>query len=200
MAFRATTIWMVVQLGLAMMPRGRSLASAALTSGTTRGTSASMRKALELSIITASANSFDVPAPAEVKAMSTPLKSSLCCKSLTSICLPRKVYLVPALRLEPNKTNSSNGKFLSSSTRRNSCPTAPLAPTIATFISFSSRRKFTTFCDYNHRSRFYFLIKTYLACRDFWRRLAESIAFVLGKRCFCLRKASLSIKEKRAFS
>jgi hypothetical protein len=26
------------------------------------------------------------------------------------------------------------GKFLSSSTRRNSCPTAPLAPTIATFI------------------------------------------------------------------
>ena len=33
----------------------------------------------------------DVPAPAEVKAMSTPLKSSLCCKSFTSICLPRKV-------------------------------------------------------------------------------------------------------------
>ena len=74
--------------------------------------------------------------PAEVKAMSTPLKSSLCCKSFTSICLPRKVYVVPALRLEPNKTNSSIGKFLSSSTRRNSCPTAPLTPTIATFIFF----------------------------------------------------------------
>ena len=140
MAFSATTIGIVVQLGLAMMPRGRSLASAAFTSGTTKGTLSSIRKALELSIITApylvmvSANSLEVPAPAEVKAISTPLKSSLCCKSFTSICLPRKVYLVPALRLEPNNTNSSNGKFLSSSTRRNSCPTAPLAPTIATFI------------------------------------------------------------------
>ena len=140
MAFSATTIWIVVQLGLAIIPRGRSLESTAFTSGTTKGTSVSIRKALELSIITApylvmvSANSLEVPAPAEVKAISTPLKSSLCCKSLTSICLPRKVYLVPALRLEPNNTNSSNGKFLSSSTRRNSCPTAPLAPTIATFI------------------------------------------------------------------
>ncbi len=53
------------------------------------GTSASMRKALELSIITVpcrvivSANSFDVPAPADVRAKSIPLKSSLCCSSLT---------------------------------------------------------------------------------------------------------------------
>ena len=39
MAFNATTIWIVVQLGLAMIPRGRSLASAAFTSGTTKGTS-----------------------------------------------------------------------------------------------------------------------------------------------------------------
>ena len=142
MAFSATTICIVVQLGLAMMPRGRSFASAAFTSGTTKGMSLSIRKALELSIITApclvmvSAYSLEVPAPAEVKAISTPLKSSLCCKSFTSICLPRNVYFVPALRLEPNNTNSSNGKFLSSSTRRNSCPTAPLAPTIATFIFF----------------------------------------------------------------
>ena len=143
MAFSATTICMVVQLGLAMMPRGRIFASAGLTSGTTRGTSSSMRKALELSIITAPylvmspAYSFDVPAPAEVKAMSTPRKSSLCWRSFTSMSLPRKVYFRPALRLEPNNTNSSNGKFLSSSPHgRNSCPTAPLAPTIATFIFF----------------------------------------------------------------
>ena len=79
-----TTIMMVVQFGLAMIPRGRFRASAALHSGTTRGTSSSMRKALELSIITApyfvivSANSLDVPAPALVKAISTSLKSSLC--------------------------------------------------------------------------------------------------------------------------
>ena len=134
---------MVVQLGLAMIPRGRLRASSALHSGTTKGTSSSIRKALELSIITApylvmsSANSLDVPAPAEVKAMSTSLKSSPCCRSFTSYSLPRNVYFVPALRCEPNSTRSSIGKFLSASTRRNSCPTAPLAPTIATFISFS---------------------------------------------------------------
>lgn len=82
MACKATTIIIVVQLGLAMMPRGRLSASAALHSGTTRGTSASMRKALLLSIITApkrvmsSAYSLDTLAPAEVNTMSTPLKSS----------------------------------------------------------------------------------------------------------------------------
>ena len=131
---------MVVQLGLAMMPRGRLRASAALHSGTTRGTSSSMRKALELSIITApyfvmsAANSFAVPAPAEVKAMSTSLKSSLCCSSFTVYSLPRKVYWVPALRLEPNSRRLSMGKSRPSRTRRNSWPTAPLAPTIAMFI------------------------------------------------------------------
>ena len=121
-----TTIIMVVQLGLAMMPRGRFKASSALHSGTTKGTSSSIRKALELSIITApylvmvSANSFEVPAPAEVKAMSTSLKSSLCWSSFTVSSLPRKVYLVPALRSEPNNTNSSMGKFLSSRSLKNS--------------------------------------------------------------------------------
>ena len=140
MGCNTTTIIIVVQLGLAMMPRGRTNASSALHSGTTRGTSSSMRKADELSIITApylvmvSANSLEVPAPALVKAMSTPLKSSLCCRSFTSTSLPRKVYLVPALRWLPNSRSSSMGKLRSSSTRRNSCPTAPLAPTIATLI------------------------------------------------------------------
>ena len=139
--FSTTTIIIVVQLGFAMMLRGRLRASAAFTSGTTRGTSSHMRKALELSIITApyfvivSANSSDVPPPADVKAMSTSLKSSLCCRSFTSYSLPLKLYFVPAERLEPNSTRSSNGKFLSAMMRRNSCPTAPLAPTIATFIS-----------------------------------------------------------------
>ena len=96
-AFSATTIWIVVQLGLAMMRRGAFFASSGLTSGTTRGTSASMRKALELSIITVpcrvivSANSFDVPAPADVRAKSIPLKSSLCCSSLTVSSFPRNL-------------------------------------------------------------------------------------------------------------
>ncbi len=137
-----TTIIIVVQLGLAIMPRGRLSASSALHSGTTRGTSSSMRKAELLSIITApylvmvSANSFDVPAPAEVNAMSTSLKSSLCCSSFTSISLPRNMYFLPAERSLPNNTNSSIGKLRWSSILRNSCPTAPLAPTIATFIIF----------------------------------------------------------------
>ena len=126
MALSATTIMMVVQLGLAMMLRGVCLASAALTSGTTRGTSASMRNALELSIMIApyfvmvSAYSFDTPAPADAKAMSIPLKSSLCLNSLTVNSLPLKVYLRPALRDEPNNTNSSIGKLCSSKTLRNS--------------------------------------------------------------------------------
>ena len=140
MGFNTTTIMIVVQLGLAMMRRGQSNASAAFTSGTTKGTSSHIRNALELSIITApyfvivSANSSEVLPPAEVKAMSTSLKSSLCCSSFTSYSFPLKVYLRPALRVEPNKTKSSIGKFLSARMRKNSCPTAPLAPTIATFI------------------------------------------------------------------
>ena len=141
MGFNTTTIMIVVQLGLAMMRRGQFSASSAFTSGTTKGTSSHMRNALELSIITAPcfvmvpANSSEVPAPADVKAMSTSLKSSLCCSCFTSYSFPLKVYLRPALRVEPNRTKSSNGKFLSARMHRSSCPTAPLAPTIATFIS-----------------------------------------------------------------
>ena len=48
--------------------------------------------------------------------------------------LPLKVYSFPVLRADPKITSSSSGKFRSSNTRRNSCPTAPLTPTIATFI------------------------------------------------------------------
>ncbi len=50
----ATTIWIVEQLGLAMIPRCFMM-SCGLTSGTTSGTSGSMRKALELSTTTAPA-------------------------------------------------------------------------------------------------------------------------------------------------
>ena len=46
-----TTIWMVEQLGLAMMPLCQSTSSG-LTSGTTSGTSGSMRQAEELSTTT----------------------------------------------------------------------------------------------------------------------------------------------------
>jgi len=46
---------MVEQLGLATMPFGIFCRASALTSGTTRGTSGSMRQALELSTTTAPA-------------------------------------------------------------------------------------------------------------------------------------------------
>ena len=43
-----------------------------------------------------SANSADVLPPALTKAMSIPLKSSLCCRSFTSYSLPLNVYFLPA--------------------------------------------------------------------------------------------------------
>ena len=50
----ATTIWMVEQFGFAITPLCQAT-SPGFTSGTTNGTSSSMRNALELSIITAPA-------------------------------------------------------------------------------------------------------------------------------------------------
>src|SRR5437764_7505840 len=77
----ATARTAAVQLGLAISPSWRAR-SRAFTSGTTRGTLGSMRKAEELSITTApatraaGANSRLRPAPALKKAMSTPRKES----------------------------------------------------------------------------------------------------------------------------
>src|SRR5207302_2189921 len=51
----ATTIWMVEQFGLATIPFGIRARASAFTSGTTRGTSGSMRQALELSMTMAPA-------------------------------------------------------------------------------------------------------------------------------------------------
>src|SRR4051794_18365990 len=68
--FNATTIWMVEQLGLAMI-LSFAVSTSALISGTTSGFDGSMRHAEELSmtVIPASANlgahSVDVPPPAE---------------------------------------------------------------------------------------------------------------------------------------
>ena len=51
--FSATTIWMVEQFGLAMMPRlAKRFSACGFTSGTTSGTSGSMRNWLVLSITT----------------------------------------------------------------------------------------------------------------------------------------------------
>src|SRR5256885_11942012 len=52
---RGTAIWMVEQFGLATIPFGMRRSAWALTSGTTSGTSGSMRQALELSMTMAPA-------------------------------------------------------------------------------------------------------------------------------------------------
>src|SRR3972149_121966 len=79
--FKATTMPMVEQFGLAIMPLCAAMACG-FTSGTTRGTFGSMRNGLELSITTApdaaaaGADSRPGAAPAENSGISTPLKES----------------------------------------------------------------------------------------------------------------------------
>ncbi len=80
--FNATTIWMVEQLGLAMMLRLRKFFRAsAFTSGTTSGISGSMRKKEVLSITTQPAAAArgakvaETVLPGEKRAMSVPAKS-----------------------------------------------------------------------------------------------------------------------------
>ncbi|MFT3772112.1 MAG: hypothetical protein QM820_42445 [Minicystis sp.] len=133
----ATTIWMVEQLGLAMMPLGRCSAASMFTSGTTSGTSGSMRQALELSITTApraaaaGPSSREADAPALKRAMSMPLKASGSARC-TSISPPRKGSFCPADRAEASATTRFAGKCLASSVRSISRPTTPVAPTTAT--------------------------------------------------------------------
>ena len=96
---------MVVQLGFAMMPFGRSSAASGFTSETTSGTSGSLRHAEELSTTTApeaanfGANSRDVVAPAENSAMSMPEKSAVATSSTTTSA-PCQGSVVPAERAE----------------------------------------------------------------------------------------------------
>ena len=119
---------MVVQLGLAMMPFGTSSSACALTSGTTRGTSGSMRQADELSMTvapaaaTTGARVFEVAPPAENSAISRPLQSAVAASS-TVICRPSKSSERPALRDDANSRMESAGKLRSASIWRITPPT-----------------------------------------------------------------------------
>ncbi len=81
---------MVVQFGLATMPLGIDASAAALTSGTTRGTSGSMRHADELSMTMApaaanlGASSVEAAAPPENRARSRPAGSAVAASSTTT--------------------------------------------------------------------------------------------------------------------
>ena len=109
-------------------------------------------------LVMVDANCLEVPPPAEVNAISMSLKSSLSLSSFTVSISPLNSYWFPALRGDPNNTNSSNGNSLSWSTRRNSCPTAPLTPTTATFILLPFIGSKCKNRNYFHEFRWVFII------------------------------------------
>ncbi len=143
MGLSATTIWIVEQFGLAIIPWFLNCAIfLAFTSGTTRGTSGSIRKWDVLSTTTApaataiGANLALTCPPAENNPMSTPWKE-FSFRISTRSCLFWKGRNCPAERSEAKRRNSSTGNWRSSNTSRNCSPTAPVAPTIATlYLSF----------------------------------------------------------------
>ena len=134
----------VVQFGLAMMPFGADLASSPLTSLTTSGTSGSIRHADELSMTVApaaanfGASAREPVAPAENRAMSS-LAGSASSASSTVTSVPFHVRVVPAERAEAKNRIVSTGKLRSSSRRRITPPTCPVAPTTPTFKPMPAR-------------------------------------------------------------
>ena len=110
---------MVVQFGLATMPFRIDASAAALTSGTTSGTSGSIRQADELSMTTAppdtnlGASCAEAEAPMENRARSRPSTSAVAASSTTT-SRPRKGIRRPADRDEANSLRSSSGNPRSS--------------------------------------------------------------------------------------
>src|ERR671910_1765316 len=132
----ATTVCMVVQLGLATMPLWPSRASG-FTSETTSGTSSCIRHWEELSTTTAPASanrgaqSALTSEPAEKRATSKPWIDSSFSGWTESLPSPHTMPR-PAERSEANGTTSSAGNERSRRTSSIVAPTAPVAPTTAT--------------------------------------------------------------------
>src|SRR5262249_20794712 len=110
----------------------------ALTSGTTSGTSGSMRHALELSTTTAPAfaaiglYSRLIIAGVLDRTRSTPANASGRNAS-TGYVFPMNSIGLPALRSEARNLIERGGNWRSTSTCRMISPTAPVAPTTATW-------------------------------------------------------------------
>src|SRR6186713_854042 len=135
---RATTIWMVEQLGLAMILSSFVRASA-FNSGTTSFFVGSMRQAEELSmtVMPAAANfgahSREVLPPAENKA--TAGLAAIASVALTILYFfPLNSTSLPIDLSDATGISSVTGKFLSANTSNILVPTKPVAPTTATFI------------------------------------------------------------------
>ena len=104
----ATIIESVVQFGLEIIPRGRFCASSGFTSGTTSGTSESIRNAPELSTTTAPRAAAIGPHSAEISsgtsniAMSMPSNASGD-NATTVNSSPRQINFLPAERADAIK-------------------------------------------------------------------------------------------------
>ncbi len=111
-----------------------------MTSGTTSGTSGSIRKALVLSTHTAprltasGSNLLETAPPAEAKTRSTPSNTSGVASSIVIAC-PLKLSCLPAERLEASNFTFLTGIVDCSNCSINREPTAPVAPKIATVYS-----------------------------------------------------------------
>ena len=140
MPFTATMVMIVEQFGFAITPWCRS-ASSGLISGTTSGTSSSMRNADELSTNTAPAstiagrNARAAPAPTAPSTMSIPLNDSAVASSIGSVS-PAKYTRLPTLRALASAFTCETGNRRSAKIFSISCPTAPVAPSTATLYSF----------------------------------------------------------------
>src|SRR6516165_1945462 len=126
----------VVQFGLAMIPLGRSATISGLTSGTTSGTSGSMRNAPELSTATApraaatGAHAAETSSGTSNMATSTPSKTSSA-SATTSVSWPRTGSCRPAERGDATSRMSPHTSSLVDSRSSITVPTAPVAPTTA---------------------------------------------------------------------
>jgi len=135
----ATTIWMVEQFGLAMMFfLWKPVSAERLTSGTTSGTSGSIRNCEVLSITTQpapaalGAYSAETLAPGENRPMSMPRKSKVARSWTSTVRSSPNETRLPVERSDARATTSSTGNFRSCRICNISLPTLPVAPTTAT--------------------------------------------------------------------
>ena len=126
----------VVQFGTEMMPLGRLFAASGLTSGTTSGTSGSIRNAPDLSITTAprdaatGAQSTETSSGTSIITRSTPSNTSGV-MAWTSTSSPLTRSRRPADRAEAISRISLQMSSLVDRTSSMTVPTAPVAPTTA---------------------------------------------------------------------
>ena len=126
----------MVQFGFATIPLGRRPRSSGLTSGTTSGTSGSIRKAPELSTATApraaatGAHCAEISSGTSNMATSMPSKASTE-RATTSVSRPRTISFRPAERGEAISLISPQTSSRVDSRSSITVPTAPVAPTTA---------------------------------------------------------------------